>query len=128
MIGAVLNESTTHRTKWSEDVMSERTYVSLMCAAFAASLAVSPGVLAQNSNAAAAEQTKAEKQAAKAEQKQLKPVRVKAPPRPSVKTNIAPGTWKVHPHKGNSPKFRPDREKDWVDPTGGKKPVRVKEE
>jgi len=101
--------------------MSGRIYVSLMCAAFAAALVVPVAALAQNPNSAVAEQAKAEKE-------KLKPVRVKAPPRPAVKTNITPGTWKFPRHKGNSPKFRPDREKDWVDPTGGKKPVRVKEE
>jgi len=93
--------------------MATRTWTALMLAPLAISIAIG---YAGTATAASKDE----------EAKELKPVRVKAPPRPSVKTNIAPGTWDVPRHKGNSPKFRPDREKDWVDPTGGKKPVRTK--
>lgn len=36
-------------------------------------------------------------------------VRVQAPPKPSVRTAVAPGTWRVHRHKGNSPLFKHGR-------------------
>lgn len=97
--------------------MKGRTCVSLMFAAFATSLVLSPlTVAAQQAGEAA--------QVKPGKPKPDKPVKVKAPPKPAVNTVIAPGTWQVHRHRGNSPKFRPDREKDWVDPTGGKKPVK----
>ena len=105
--------------------MATKRWAALMLAPLAVSLAIGYG-----SAAVAApknEEAKAAAKAAKQEQKALKSVKVKAPPRPKVQTRVAPGTWHFPRHKGNSPKFRPDREKDWVDPTGGKKPVRVKE-
>lgn len=95
----------------------------MLAAALAASLTVPVAALAQGKQGAA----KADKAVAKVDRKKLKPVRVDAPPRPQVKTNVAPGTWHFPRHKGNSPKFRLDREKDWVDPTGGKPPVKVSE-
>ena len=104
--------------------MKGRICISLMYAALAASFALSsPAIAAEAGDAAKNEASAAN--AAKPD-KPLKPVRVKAPPKPKVATVVAPGTWEVHRHRGNSPKFRPDREKDWVDPSGGKKPVKGK--
>ncbi len=102
--------------------MKGRTRVPLLFAAFATSLALSPlTVTAQQAGEAAKAEAPAQ-----IKPKPDKPIKVKAPPKPAVKTVIAPGTWQIHRHRGNSPKFRPDREKDWVDPTGGKKPVKGK--
>ena len=105
--------------------MATKTWTALIFVPLATSIAI--GNIGEAIAGPKDKEQRAAAKAAKEEGKALKPVRVKAPPRPAVKTNVAPGTWKVHLHKGNSPKFRPDREKDWKDPTGGKKPVRVKE-
>ena len=103
--------------------MRGRIYVPLIFAAFATSLALSPLVVgAQQADEAV--KTEASAAIKPGQPKPDKPVKVKAPPKPAVKTVVAPGTWQVHRHRGNSPKFRPDREKDWVDPTGGAKPVK----
>nr|PZN01948.1 MAG: hypothetical protein DIU74_09000 [Pseudomonadota bacterium] len=41
-----------------------------------------------------------------------------------MQTVVAPGTWKVHRHRGNSPLFKMGREKEWVEHPGpGKRPV-----
>lgn len=98
----------------------------LLTAALAVSLLVPVAALAQGKQPPAKEargQAKAAK-VMKVDTKKPKPVRIKAPPKPGVKTVVAPGTWRVHRHRGNSPLFEPGREKEWVEHPGpGKRPV-----
>lgn len=110
--------------------MATRTWTVLMLAPLAAAVAIGyvGEAAAKPGDRQAAKEVKAKaKENAKAKEraeKPGKPFRVKAPPKPGVKTVIAPGTWRVHRHRGNSPLFEMGREKEWVDDTGpGKRPV-----
>lgn len=108
--------------------MATRTWTAVMLVPLAASMAIGhvgeAAAKPKGDRMAKEARAKADKRADVNAVKPNKPVRIKAPPKPGVKTVVAPGTWRVHRHRGNSPLFEPGREKEWVQHPGpGKRPV-----